>query len=114
MVDGEIVGADEPGAAKREPLVSFNGSVSLGNVLILLGMIGTGMVGLYTIGTQVKGVQDAIAHETDLRGIGEKNVSEKLADVQQQEARDIAGINQSLISVRDDIRTLVQASTGRR
>lgn len=111
MVD-EAVGAED--GDSREPLVSFNGSVSLGNVLILLGMIGTGMIGIYTVGVQVRGVQDAIAHETDLRTVGEKTTSDKLADVQRQEARDISTINQSIISIRDDVRVLTQASTSHR
>lgn len=109
MVQDETVGAE--GGEGREPLVSFNGTISLGNVLILLGMVGTGMVGLYTIGGQVRGVQEAIAHETEMRTVGEKTTADRLADVQRQEAHDISSINSSIADIRNNIWTLVQAST---
>lgn len=108
MVNDETIGAED--GASREPLVSFSRSVSLGNVLILLGMVGTGMIGIYTVGTQVKGVQDAILHETDMRVSGEKTVADKLGDVQRQEAKDINSINLSIQDIRNNVWTLVQTS----
>jgi len=102
----------EQRAVKKEPLVTFTGAVSLGNVLILLGMVGTGMVGIYTVGGQLRGVQDAIAHETDLRLQAQGSLADKVADYQRQEARDISTINQSIMVIHDDIRTLVAATSG--
>lgn len=110
MVNDETVGAEDGGS--REPLVSFSGSISLGNVLILLGMIGTGMIGIFTVGSQLRGVQDAIGHESELRVVGERTVAERLADAQSMEAHDISMMNQSISGIRDDIRTLVSANPG--
>lgn len=110
MIDDEIVGAERIDPPPKIRLVSFNKNVDMGQVLIFLGMLASATVGLIALGGKIQGVQDAIAHESELRIVGEKTVAEKLADVQTQEARDISNINQSIISIRDDIRTLVSAN----
>jgi hypothetical protein len=101
--------------AKR-PVVSFLSVISLGNILAVLSLIGTGLFGIYTIGGEVQRVQDAVTHEADMRGEAERSLNEKLANTAAQEARDVQATALSLGDLKADVRALVQASTppGRR
>lgn len=108
--------------SKRKLPVSFLSVVSLGNILILAGMIGTGAAGIYTVGGQMQKLQDAQEHETDMRVIGENNITRQLATNAEQathdqaaaaaqEARDIAQLTQVLQEMKSDFRAVLQAST---
>lgn len=98
----------EPAAETRGPLVSFLNVVSLGNVLIFLGMVGTGMLGIYEVGGQVQKLQDAISHEADMRSNSEQNLTNQIASLSTQENRDMLNMNNAIVAVRDDVRSLMQ------
>lgn len=110
----------------------FRGEISLGNLLIVAGMIGTGVVGIYTVGGNVQRLQDsieqvqlALTHETQLRTQSEaefqrqftasdREHTEQIAALVRQEASDVANVSQTLRDVRTDLRALLQSSgTGR-
>lgn len=112
--------------ARRRGAVSFLGVVSLGNVLILLGMLGTGMLGIYTVGGQVQHLNDSvdhlgdqIRHETELRvqaqgalqqqyANDKTSMQQQFSTLQRQESADIAAVNNSITSLHADVRTLLQ------
>lgn len=112
----ESVGA--PPTDTRSRAVSFQGVISLGNILILVGMIGTGAVGIFTVGGSVQRLQDQVQHEAELRELGEHSLGDRLVSMQQKEAGDVQNINQNLSVVREDmggirndLHTLMTAST---
>lgn len=102
--------------------------VSLGNILIMLGMVGTGAIGIYTVGGSVQRLQDAIEQqavalrtEAELRTRGEADWKQAIANVereqaatvanlQRQEAADVGSINRSLGDMKNDLRIILQAS----
>ena len=84
--------------------------MSLGNVLILLGMIGTGIIGIYRVGGQVQLLTDAIARETDLRVQGESRINDQVHGLREQQARDANDFKQAMTQVHDDVQMLVKAS----
>lgn len=120
---------DEPTLSVDRSGGVYRNVVSLGNVLILLGMVGTGSVGIFTVGGSVQKLQDAIEHETAVRQDSEQHMQQQiqtyqqqvnaqlaatqqtmahdLASAQQQEANDIRSINATLGDVRQDLRTLM-------
>lgn len=100
---------DEDGVVtvKTSRGVNFSGVVSLGNVLIIVGMVSTGTVGIYTIGAEVRGLQDQIVHETEMRNSAVHELAQKVDGLAIQESRDIQAIQQSLSDVREDVRSLV-------
>ena len=106
MIDDDL-GA-EPEAKERGPLVSFLNVVSLGNILIFLGMVGTGMLGIYEVGGQVQRLQDSVQHEADLRLGSEHDLTNQITAIGQQETRDMSSVNQAIVAVRDDVRTLMR------
>lgn len=98
--------------AKRRGL-SFEGSITLGNLLAilpLLGLLVTALMTYWTAAREVQRFQDAIAHETEMRTLLLKGLTEQMAAIQAQEARDVTLLNQSLVELRQDIRA---ASRGR-
>lgn len=110
-----------PEGAKKRGAVSFLSVISLGNVLILIGMMLTGVAGIYTVGSQVQRLEDSIdrigeqvRHETELRVADKNTADERYRGIQQQEITDIGTINRSLISLRDDIRALTPNGNSQR
>lgn len=108
--------------------VSFLREISLGNVLIFAGMVGTGMLGIYTVGGNVQKVQDAVeavntavVHETQMRTqaeaelqrqftTSERERTEQIAALQRQETSDVANIAGNLRDLKTDMRALLQSS----
>ena len=86
-------------------------TISLGNILIVAGMVVSLAIGLFTIGGSVQRLQDAITHEAEMRVEAEKGLAKDMANSGQTEARDVQQINSSLTDLKTDMRALVQAST---
>lgn len=116
--------SDSPPPGKRDKaLASFLG-ISVGNILIFLGMLGTGLLGIYQVGGEVRGLQDAVTHEQEQRANTERELTSQISNVQReasnsvlalqrQETTDVGNINSNIQDMRNDMRTLMQAS-GRR
>jgi hypothetical protein len=113
MKDGPGM-SDDPGevpAEQHKPFISFHPVISLGNLLIIAGMVSSLAIALFTMGGSMQRLQDAITHEAELRVDSEKNIADKIADSQRTEARDVQAIGQSLTDLKTDMRELVKAST---
>jgi hypothetical protein len=95
----------------KRPLVSFLSVISLGNLLIVAGMVGTGIIGIYTVGGSVQKLQDAQEHEIAMRVSSEANITRQITDAAAQEQRDVSAISKTLDEIRGDFRSLVQANT---
>lgn len=130
MSDNETGDSDGGAAPGKGRMADYRNVVSLGNILILVGMMGTGGLGIYTVGGSVQKLQDAIEHEVVVRQDGQKNLQDQfsnyqqtvnqqiasqqqiwahdLASLQQQEVNDIRSLNTTLGDVRTDLRTLMQ------
>jgi hypothetical protein len=119
---GDRPTAAAPTPETKKPLVAFNGVISLGNLLIVAGMVSTGIAGIYTVGGQVQQLRDAQTHETEMRVMGEQTITAQLttnatsasrdvANLSAQEARDVSAIGVALQEIKSDFRSLVQAST---
>lgn len=125
MVDNtDDAGGEAPAKTNRWWAV-FRGEISLGNLLILAGMVSTGAVAIYTVGGSVQRLQDALEqqgillhHETEMRQLGEKEHDQQITALDRsftstittlaaREGSDIAGINSSIQDLRTDLRTLV-------
>jgi hypothetical protein len=114
---------------------SYLGVVSLGNLLILAGMLGTGMLGIYTVGGSVQKLQDAIEHEAVMRedatrnlnqlmannqaaltaqiGVTQQSMSHDMSLLQSQENNDIRGLNNVMSDLRNDLRQRPNGQPGR-
>lgn len=104
-------GALDVSALKRKRGVSFLSVISLGNILGLAGMIGTGFLAIYTVGGMIQHYEDAQAHETEMRVAAEAAIAQQLSSNASQEARDIATLTAVLQDMRADFRALLQANT---
>jgi hypothetical protein len=107
----------------------FQPVVSLGNLLIILSMVGAVAATLIVTGREIQGLMDQIAqehgdlvHETEMRVMGEKNESDarlnseraivnQITTMATQENRDVQAINSTLQDMRNDYRELLRVST---
>lgn len=87
--------------------IRFSGNVSLGNLLIMLGMLAGGGSTIFVLGSSVQHVQDAIVSETEIRTQSVRELASKIDSLAQQETRDIADIKLTMSDVRADLRSLV-------
>lgn len=105
--------------AKRRGL-SFEGTITLGNLLAilpLLGLVGIALTTYWTVATEVQRFRDsqsaqttAIEHERQLRETLLTVFGDKLTELRAQEARDVTVLTQAITELRQDIRA---ASRGR-
>lgn len=107
---------------------NFQGTVSLGNVLIIVSMLLSVAGTLLFVGREIQGLVDTgkqlqadLLHETEMRVVGEKVLTEariqgeaaivaRIGDMANQESRDIQAINATLQDLRTDLRDLSHAS----
>jgi uncharacterized membrane protein len=94
--------------------ISFHNVVSLGNLLIIVSMLASGIITLFVVGRQVQGVLDdverlhmEIVQETNMRLQSEKAIDAQIAGIVLQENRDMEAINATLQDMRADYRTLL-------
>jgi hypothetical protein len=128
--DGEEA---EPNGTKVLGL-SFSPTISVGTLIVLIGMLGGGLTVVFTVGGQTRGLQDQVTHETEMRTLSQSNLAEQLGNVQKQssadllrlqksladsvlmlqsnEQRDVASIDQNVRDLHNDVRTLMQNSGG--
>jgi hypothetical protein len=112
--------------------VSFSPTISVGTILVLVGMLAAGLTTVFTVGGQTRGLQDQVTHETEMRTLSQSNLAEQLSAVQKQssqdvlrlqkqmadsvlslqqtEQRDVASIDQNVRDLHNDVRTLMQNS----
>lgn len=88
-------------------MVNFSGTVTLGNVLIMLGMLAGGGSTIFVIGTAVQRLQDSILSETEIRSQSVLAVSGKIDALTQQETRDVSDIKLTMSDMRADLRSLL-------
>jgi hypothetical protein len=114
---------DSNGNGRR---VNFSNVISLGNALIILAMLASAGGTLMVVGRELQGIMDDekqmhsdLLHETEMRIAGQKAESDarlqtetalinRLADMTNQENRDMQSVNQTLMSMRDDYRDLLR------
>lgn len=111
-----VEASNDPGLAigattkKGRGGVQFLGIVSLGNLLILAGMVCTGLLGIYEVGGIVQHMQDALSQEISDRTASIKALSDQIAGLSKQEDRDISTVTAALTDIKQDVRLLTAAS----
>ncbi len=107
MVD-ETENASPAGPPVRAPV--FQGIVTLGNILIMLGMLAGGVTTVFVVGGAVQKIEDAVVHEADMRTQTVKELGTKIDTLTTQETRDVADIKLTISDLRADLRQLVTVS----
>jgi len=93
----------------RGPVV-FSGLITLGNLLIMMGMFVTGATGIYVVGGHVQKLEDAIQHEAEIRTLTIAQLGEKVDALAKQESADIKTMSSTLSDIRADFRAALSAS----
>lgn len=113
MVDtaATAVAIEDPARSKNG--MTFQGMVTLGQIILLLpllGLLGTATVTLFRTGAWVQQLEDAIAKESEARAMAQGNLEHRVDSVALQQSRDISVLNARLAEMGQDIRLLVSAS----
>jgi hypothetical protein len=109
--------ADDDDRPSNGRWINFHNVISMGNILIILSMLGGALGVLVLITREVQAVIDEnqmlhqeIVHETELRVEGERSVVNQIVALSTQETHDVESINRTLQDMRDDYRELLRVN----